>query len=293
MSVTNVTPRPSPGATDCMRRSCRPAVWAVLSGHPLLIAAPADPAVHHEHHARRLELPDHLHRPAADPPTAFTVLSGPDLKSVTNVAAVVITGGNGVYEAIVPANGPRQFYRILRARRRRSPRSHTSRASRPKARTSRSPSPGARGPPTAFTVLSGPDVMSVTNVTPAIITGGTECTRRSCRPIPRGGSIDHPFDHSAGAGDADHPHCASGADYKITFTGPAADPPTAYAVLSSSEPTLVTNVTPASSPAATALPGDGGGQRPEAVLPHPAHGDAVITPSRKAGEALRTGGRLG
>ena len=50
---------------------------------------------------------------ASDPASAFKVLKGASPVGVTIVdTAAVITGGNGVYQATVPASGPTQFYRI-------------------------------------------------------------------------------------------------------------------------------------------------------------------------------------
>jgi hypothetical protein len=52
---------------------------------------------------------------ASDPASAFKVLNGAVVTGVTNLdAAAVITGSGGVYQATVPASGPRQFYRIRR-----------------------------------------------------------------------------------------------------------------------------------------------------------------------------------
>ena len=49
----------------------------------------------------------------SDPASAFKVLYGSVVTGVTNTnTAAVITGSDGVYQATVPANGPRQFYRI-------------------------------------------------------------------------------------------------------------------------------------------------------------------------------------
>ncbi len=175
------------------------------------------------------------------------MLSGPDLKSVTNVVAVVITGGNGVYEAIVPANGPRQFYRILRGTSPPQPTEPYITGITPEGSNFKITFTGApEDPPTAFTVLSGPDVMSVTNVTPAIITGGNGVYQAIVPADPSGR-----FYRIIRATTPPAPVTRitsivpSGADYQITFTGPPADPPTAYAVLSSSEPTVVTNLTTA------------------------------------------------
>ncbi len=51
---------------------------------------------------------------AADSPSAYTVLSGPAVNQITNVASGVISGGSGSYQATVPASGLQQFYRIKR-----------------------------------------------------------------------------------------------------------------------------------------------------------------------------------
>jgi hypothetical protein len=52
--------------------------------------------------------------PASNSASAYSVLSGPTVTGLTNVAAATITGTNGVYQATVPASGPVQFYRIRR-----------------------------------------------------------------------------------------------------------------------------------------------------------------------------------
>jgi hypothetical protein len=106
--------------------------------------------------------------PASDSPTVYSVLSGSVVTVVTNPTLATITGGGGLYQAIVPANGPKQFYRILRS---------------------------------TVPVVVTPVITSI---------------------VP------------------------SGSDFKITFTGSASDSPSAYAVLSGSVVTVVTNVTPAS-----------------------------------------------
>jgi len=50
---------------------------------------------------------------ASDPASAFTVLYGSVVTGITNISTTaVITGSDGVYQATIPANGPRQFYRI-------------------------------------------------------------------------------------------------------------------------------------------------------------------------------------
>ncbi len=52
--------------------------------------------------------------PSGDSPSAYTLLSGPAVTAITNVASALITGGSGVYQATVAASGPSQFYRIKR-----------------------------------------------------------------------------------------------------------------------------------------------------------------------------------
>jgi len=51
--------------------------------------------------------------PSSAPPSAFTVLSGSVVAGITNiVTAASIKGSNGVFQAIVPASGSMQYYRI-------------------------------------------------------------------------------------------------------------------------------------------------------------------------------------
>ena len=50
-----------------------------------------------------------------NPASAYKLLYGSVVTGVTSISTTaVITGGGGVYQAIVPASDPRQFYRIQR-----------------------------------------------------------------------------------------------------------------------------------------------------------------------------------
>ncbi len=52
---------------------------------------------------------------AADQPTDFKVLYGTTVTAITSIeTAANITGGGGVFQATVPASGPKRFYRIQR-----------------------------------------------------------------------------------------------------------------------------------------------------------------------------------
>jgi hypothetical protein len=49
----------------------------------------------------------------SNPASAYKVLYGSVVTGVTNISTTaVITGGGALYQATVPASGPRQFYRI-------------------------------------------------------------------------------------------------------------------------------------------------------------------------------------
>jgi len=103
------------------------------------------------------------------PPSAFTVLSGSVVTGATNVVAASITGGGGVFQAIVPANGPMQFYRIQMP-------STVSWVYITQIRTSGETvtlnfTGPSSDPASAFTVLSGSVPTGITNVTAATITG--------------------------------------------------------------------------------------------------------------------------
>ena len=164
--------------------------------------------------------------------------------SVTNVTPAIITGGNGVYEAIVPSAGTGQFYRIIRSPSPPQPtQPYITSIMRVGSNFKITFTGPAEDPPTAYTVLSGPDVMSVTNVTAATITGGNG-VYEAIVPADGAGRFYRIIRLTTPPTPA--PRITRmvpiGAEYQITFTGPAADPPTAYAVLSSPEPTVVTNL---------------------------------------------------
>jgi hypothetical protein len=108
--------------------------------------------------------------PSNYPPAAFTVLSGSVPTGITNiVTAAVITGGEGVFQAIVPVSGSAQFYRIQMP-------SITSWIYITQMRVSGGTvtldfTGSSSDPASAFTVLSGSGVTGITNVAAATITG--------------------------------------------------------------------------------------------------------------------------
>jgi hypothetical protein len=185
--------------------------------------------------------------PASDPPSVYSVLSGSDATVVTNVTPATITGSNGLFQAIVAANGPKQFYRIRRS---------TTPVPLPQPYITSIVATGsnfkitfigpAGDPPSVYSVLSGSVVTAVTNVTPAIITGSNGVYEAI---VPANGPKQFYRILRSTAPVAPPPLITSivpsGSDFKINFTGPSSDPPTAYAVLSGSVATVVTNVTSA------------------------------------------------
>lgn len=110
--------------------------------------------------------------PASASASAFTVLSGSVLAGITNVvASAVITGSNGVFQAIVPANGAMSYYRIVMGG---SPPPSSIYITQIRAAGSTVTldfTGSSSDPSSAFTVLSGSVATGITNVAAATITG--------------------------------------------------------------------------------------------------------------------------
>ena len=107
---------------------------------------------------------------SSDPASAFLLLCGSVVTGITNITSAIITGSGGTYQAIVPINGPVQFYRMGRSATTPTPIRITNLAvAGAMATISFTGSPSDS--PSAFTVLSGSFVTGITNVTAATITG--------------------------------------------------------------------------------------------------------------------------
>jgi hypothetical protein len=108
--------------------------------------------------------------PANAPLSVFTVLSGEAPTGITNVVTdAVVTGSNGLFQALVLFNGPRQFYRIEMS-------ALTSGIYITRIRTFNGTvaldfAGSADDAPSAFRVLSGAVPTGITNVAPAAISG--------------------------------------------------------------------------------------------------------------------------
>ncbi len=110
--------------------------------------------------------------PANYPPSGFTVLSGSVATRITNVVtSAVITGSGGVLQAIVPVNGPQQFYRIEMSS--TTPGIIITGIKTAGGSVTLDFTGSASDMPSAFTVLGGSAPTGLTNVVPATITGSS------------------------------------------------------------------------------------------------------------------------
>jgi hypothetical protein len=108
--------------------------------------------------------------PASASASVFTVLSGTAPTGITDVVTnAVVTGSGGVFQALVPSNGPRQFYRVEMT-------TLTSGITITRIRAAGGTvtldfTGSADDAPSAFTVLSGSVPTGITNMAPTAILG--------------------------------------------------------------------------------------------------------------------------
>lgn len=115
----------------------------------------------------------HFTGPANYPPWAFTVLSGSVPMGITNVVAnAIITGGGGVFQAIVPINGSQQYYFITMPT--TTSWIYITRIQASGGTATLNFTGSISDQPSAFTVLNGFVPTGITNVVASpVITGGS------------------------------------------------------------------------------------------------------------------------